>query len=78
MQIIFPFFDVLKLLIVGILEHFGAEVAQGVHCQICTKKAQRPSPFLCQREGLGRECQYDHEEALYAQKKRPLLGVAYR
>ena len=26
MQIIFPFFDVLKLLIVGILEHFSTEV----------------------------------------------------
>ena len=33
------------------------------------KEPQRPSPSLCQREGLGRECQYDLEEALYAQKK---------
>ena len=53
MQIIFPFFDVLKLLIVGILEHFGTEVAQGVHCQICTKKSIATKPLPLSKGGVG-------------------------
>lgn len=53
MQIIFPFFDVLKLLIVGILEHFSTEGVQSVHCQICTKKSAATKPLPLSKGGVG-------------------------